>query len=203
MRKSGLYKFVIHDHKVCQTGIQFKPVYKDSAMRFCLLIMCLFAFSVSAEVSDPIKKAMEAPAKVGEARFSRYFWDIYDATLYAPDGKWQNKPPFALTLVYLRDIEGKQIAKHSIKEMKKQGLDDEQKSQRWQTQMQDIFPDISNNDVLTGIATKNNSTQFFYNGEAIGTIEDTDFTQRFFDIWLGENTSEPEFREQLLKKAKS
>ena len=38
--------------------------------------------------------------KVGEGRLTYLFWDVYDATLYAPAGAWDNDKPFALQLSY-------------------------------------------------------------------------------------------------------
>ena len=62
--------------------------------------------------------------KVGEGRLTYFFWDIYDAALYAPRGVWTNSPPFALQLSYLRAIPGKDIADRSAEEMRKQGFND-------------------------------------------------------------------------------
>ena len=33
-----------------------------------------------------------------------FFWDVYNAQLFAPKGQWQGEPPYALTLTYLRDF---------------------------------------------------------------------------------------------------
>jgi len=39
---------------------------------------------------------------------------------------------------------------------------------------------------------------FHYEGNAPITIENEDFAKAFFNIWLGEETSQPELRSQLL-----
>jgi hypothetical protein len=39
---------------------------------------------------------------------------------------------------------------------------------------------------------------FYSNGEEIGSVDDSEFTTSFFNIWLGEKTSEPKFRKALL-----
>ncbi len=114
--------------------------------------------------------------------FSYYFWDVYTGELYAPEGEYANQPPFALKLTYQRDLEGKKIAQRSIDEMKKQGDLSADDSDKWLSLMNSIFPDVSEGDVITGIATKD------------GRV----FTQRFFDIWLSDKTSEPKFRKKLL-----
>mgnify|MGYP003739158725 FL=1 len=103
-----------------------------------------------------------------------------------------------MRLTYQRDLEGKKIAKRSIDEMKKQGDVSSDNAERWLALMEDIFPDVTEGDVITGIATKGGNSVFYVNGEMSDEIQDATFTQRFFDIWLSEKTSEPKFRKKLL-----
>ena len=95
-------------------------------------------------------------------------------------------------------MEGKKIAQRSIDEMKKQGDLSADDSDKWLSLMNSIFPDVSEGDVITGIATKDGTSVFYVNGEKADEIEDKVFTQRFFDIWLSDKTSEPKFRKKLL-----
>jgi hypothetical protein len=95
-------------------------------------------------------------------------------------------------------LEGKKIAQRSIDEMKKQGDLSADDSDKWLSLMNSIFPDVSEGDVITGIATKDGTSVFYVNGEKADEIEDKVFTQRFFDIWLSDKTSEPKFRKKLL-----
>jgi hypothetical protein len=44
----------------------------------------------------------------------------------------------------------------------------------------------------------NNKSFFYYNNELIGEIGQQEFSQLFLDIWLSENTSEPDLRRELL-----
>ncbi|WP_156824218.1 chalcone isomerase family protein [Salinimonas chungwhensis] len=148
--------------------------------------------------SAPVSNELENPQIVGEGKFTYYFWDVYNATLYAPDGDWDKAGSFALNLEYLRDFEGKKIAERSIEEIKKQGFTDEGVLDQWRQEMEKIFPDVSDGDSITGIATSDNATRFFLNNELIGEIADASFTEHFFNIWLGEKTSEPELRDKLI-----
>ena len=135
---------------------------------------------------------------VGKGMFSYYLWDVYTGALYAPEGEYTNQPPFALRLTYQRDLKGKKIAQRSIDEMKKQGDLSAGDSDKWLSLMNSIFPDVTEGDVITGIATKDGTSVFYVNGEKADEIKDKAFTQRFFDIWLSDKTSEPTFRKKLL-----
>jgi len=43
--------------------------------------------------------------------------------------------------------------------------------------------------------------RFFHNGALRSELRDTDFTRRFFGIWLSPQTSEPKLRQSLLGAA--
>lgn len=148
--------------------------------------------------NDVVQKYVPHAKSVGTGRLSVVFWDVYDATLYAPNGKWDADKPYALSIDYFREIEGPDIAKRSIEEMQKQGLADEEKSARWQTQMESIFPDVKNGSKITAIFTHKKSTDFYSNSKHIGSINDKEFSAYFFNIWLSKKTSEPELRMKLL-----
>ena len=134
----------------------------------------------------------------GTARMTFLFWDVYDATLYAPGGVWQEDEPFALSLAYKRKLRGKDIAKRSIEEMQGQGFNDEANLAAWYKQMEEIFPDVDENTTLTGVRDKRGYAIFYHNGGRIGVIEDPDFSYWFFGIWLNEKTSEAALRKKLL-----
>ena len=137
-------------------------------------------------------------ALVGEARMKVLLWKIYDARLYAPNGTWSKEAPYALSLTYLMDLEGERIAERSVQEMRKQGLSDEVTLARWYELLAEIIPNVREQNEIVGLANGKGATQFYLDGEEIGSIPEPAFTEAFFAIWLGEGSSEPELRDQLL-----
>ena len=103
-----------------------------------------------AHAIEHIKNYVPEAQKVGHGRLTYLFWDVYDATLFAPQGDFANSKPFALQLSYLRDIEGKKIADRSAEEMRTQGITDEVKLAAWHSQMREIFPDVAEGSSLPG-----------------------------------------------------
>lgn len=149
--------------------------------------------------SEPIiDEYIENPGVVGTAKFEFIFWDVYIATLYAPSGNFDSDKPFALSLKYLRDFEGSAIAERSVKEMQHQGFDDQTKSVEWEKAMLDMFPNVKKGQTIIGIADASGHAHFYLEQRPLGVIADAEFTQRFFDIWLNEKTSESKLREKLL-----
>ena len=145
-----------------------------------------------------IRSHIPTAQKVGQGRLTYLLWDVYDATLYAPEGDWKKDEPFALELAYLREIEGKKIADRSVEEIRNQGFDNEVKLATWHTQMRKIFPDVAEGDIITGVFTENGQSVFYKDNTEVGRIKDSEFSRAFFDIWLNEKTSAPNLRRKLL-----
>ncbi|MDX2073447.1 MAG: chalcone isomerase family protein [Alphaproteobacteria bacterium] len=157
-----------------------------------------FFFAPLAIASEIAMQQIPNAKKVGEGRLSVVFWDVYDATLYAPNGQWHPEKPYALSIRYFREIEGGDIADRSIAEIKKQGFSDQEMLEDWHKQMLDILPNVKNGTELTALFTDKETTDFYHSGKRIGTINDPLFGKHFFGIWLNENTSEPTLRRALL-----
>ncbi len=155
------------------------------------------AFQVVAETAV-INKYVPDAKKVGEDRLSYFVWDVYDAALYSPEGTFSRDQPFALKLDYLRWLKGIRIAERSAKEIKQQGFEDEDKLSEWLNKMIGIFPSVEKGDTITGIKDINGHAVFYLNDRRIGWVQDREFAERFFDIWLGAKTSQPEMRKELL-----
>ena len=135
---------------------------------------------------------------VGKARLSFLFWDVYDAQLYAPQRTFSPDGTYALSLRYLMDFSGPDIAERSVDEMRGQGYRDKQQLDRWLVEMLTIFPDVKEGDELVGVRSLTGQSYFLHNGNVIGAVTDPLFADAFFGIWLAPNTSEPKLRKQLL-----
>lgn len=167
--------------------------------KFFIVIFLLLPFTGFANTGQAIVQAQIEDAQiVGQGRMTYMMWDVYDATLYAPNGVYKPNAPYALSLEYLRGLRGDKIAKKSIDEMRKNGAFDEVTLQLWLTELTTIFPDVQKGDVITGLRDDKQHTIFFVNGTEAGAISDPIFTQAFFDIWLGENTTAPDLQKQIL-----
>lgn len=161
-------------------------------------LMAMIGLSHPAFALDYIRTAVPAAEPVGKGRLTVMFWDVYDAVLYAPQGRFSEKRPFALSLTYLRDLKGRAIADRSTEEMRSLGFTDEIRLATWHSQMRRIFPDVSNGTTLTGVYTGEGHSVFYRDGREVGRITDPEFGNYFFRIWLDENTSAPDLRAQLL-----
>ncbi len=126
---------------------------------------------------------------------------VYSAYFYCVDSSrcaWSPEQPFALQLVYHRSLVGSKIAERSVEEIAKVGYGTPDQRARWGALMKQIFPDVVDGDRIVGVNVPQSGARFYYNGKAIGEIQDRDFAKAFFGIWLDPRTSEPALRKKLL-----
>ena len=168
-------------------------------MRILLISLAFALYSLSPALADDvIQRYVPNAQKVGAGRYVFVFLDVYDATLYAPKGQWDAHAPYALSLRYLRDVDGDDIADRAVEEMKGQGYADNVKLTAWHAKMLEIFPDVDEGSELEAVFIPGKSIDFYHNGKPIGSIKDAEFCEHFSAIWLSDKTSEPGLRRKLL-----
>jgi hypothetical protein len=138
---------------------------------------------------------------VGQTRLTWLIWDVYDATFYAkkPQVGTRKAPPYALELTYLRSLNPAQVAAKTVEEMARLGFTDAARLAVWEPQLERMFGEINAGTKLAAVKNADGSTTFIKNASQVaGTIVDPLFGQKFFAIWLSENTLRPDLRRELL-----
>jgi hypothetical protein len=154
------------------------------------------------EAADWLSSRYQSLKPLGQGELRFLGLKIYNARLYAeqpaalqPANALYGQP-FALRLTYARSLKGLDIAKRSEKEMAR--LMGRDLPKPWADALQRLFPDVQTGDEITGIHHPQKGARFYLNGRLIGTLENLELAQRFFDIWLSERTREPALRAALL-----
>ena len=150
--------------------------------------------------SDELALATDVWPLVGEARLKVLIWEVYDSALYTPSGRWQGDAPYQLSLHYLRDIPAAKLIEETDKAWQEQGRN-HPKQGEWLTLLGDLWPDITEGDNLVFGLNASGDSAFWFNGSALGSIEDRDFGPLFGGIWLDSDTPRPELRAQLIGPA--
>lgn len=161
--------------------------------RFILACLMLLVPSLSFAADAPLEK-------VGTARLRVLFMNVYDATLYAPGGKYNADQPHALELQYLMNFTSDEIVDRSLEEMADAGALPEAKKAAWKKQLQRVIPDVKKNDRLRAIVTPGKGMAMRHNGATVGRVADEALVRSFMNIWLGPKTNEPALRDKLLGK---
>lgn len=152
------------------------------------------------------KRPAEVPEALrlqSEAQMRFFGLRIYDIRLWVSEhvnaDNWARQT-LALELEYARSLSGREIAKRSLVEMRRQAEISEDKAQRWLAEMEAAFPDVKAGDRISGLFEPGRGVQFFVNSQPRRQIADGEFARLFSGIWLAPQSSEPGMREQLLKR---
>ncbi len=137
--------------------------------------------------------------KVGSAKFSVLFWDIYNSTLYTKLGSYSHKnSPDSLLfeIEYLKDIKTNDLVDRTVQQWKYLDIPESEYSKFIPT-LNAIWPDIVSGDKLSMLVL-NNQSVFYFNDIKVGSIEEKEFGELFLSIWLLPKTSQKKLRNQLL-----
>lgn len=159
--------------------------------------LCLLTCAQAFESSLP------GAAPTAPVRMRVWGFEVYDAKLWTRPGfapAQYARHPFALELHYLRGLKGDAIAQRSLDEMKRQGPINEPQAQAWLKAMQALFPDVQKGDRITGVHKPEQGAEFWVNERLVGQVNDPQFAQLFFGIWLSPQTSAPDVRKALLAR---
>lgn len=145
-----------------------------------------------------IAKVMPKYKVVGTANYSYLFWDIYDAVLITETGQFNNEE-FILILKYNKVITKDRLVKETINEFKKQENLTQKKLNRLKVLFNKTYKKTKVGSIFVGIKTKN-SAELFFEGKKVLTSKDIKFINSFFNIWLREDSQNPNFTKSLLGK---
>ena len=152
------------------------------------------------ESSDELSLATDVWPLVGKARLKVLIWEVYDSALFTPSGHWQGDAPYRLSLHYLRNIPAAKLVEETEKAWRQQGRDHPRLNE-WLALLGELWPDITEADNLVFGLNASGDSEFWFNGSALGSIEDRDFGPLFGGIWLDPDTPRPELRAQLIGPA--
>jgi hypothetical protein len=172
-------------------------------MRRLILIALMPLMLIQAALADrPLPQSLlrEAPdlKLLGSGEMRWFGLHLYDATLWSSGQPWSPKQVFALDLMYAREISSRRLVESSIAEMRRLGIKDEEKLARWAGSMSQVFPDVKKDERIVGVHLPGKGASFYHQGRPTGTIEDVEFSDMFFAIWLDPRTREPTLRKALL-----
>ncbi len=161
------------------------------------------ADAVPSRVAGLIPQAQLA----GEGELRWLGLKVYTAQLfYGPAGLKLDRfsdQPIALELRYQTSLKSETIAESSAQEIERLGFGDATRRARWLAEMRQVFPNVQRGDRLTGVVEPGRGTRFFFNDKPLGLIEDAEFSQAFFAIWLDPRTRAPSLRESLIRRSAS
>ncbi|MGO4763348.1 chalcone isomerase family protein [Cupriavidus sp. 2KB_3] len=160
--------------------------------------------------ADSWRDALPQAQMIGQGDYRWFGMRIYDAQLWRGQPPASNNPadvfdaPFALRLIYARDIRAQRLADTSIEEIQRihgNSLS-ETTVERWRHALSRVLVDVRAGDRLTGVYSPTQGARFYANDRETGQIDDPVLAHAFFAIWLGPLTRDPALRQKLLGLAR-
>ena len=173
-------------------------MFKNIHLHIILLLLLPLSSVSAQQVAIPIEQL----TLVGSGKMSYLFWDIYIAKLYTQTGIYNNDHTMtALEFNYLRDIKAEDLVNETLKQWRNLKLKQHEDEQQWLRQLITLWPDISEGDQLVFFINAQGHAEFYYNGNLTGSLDSTEFSYRFKQIWLSDKTSAPGVRRKLIRSS--
>ena len=188
-------------------------IYKNGRVRITLrfLILLFIIFNTNIALSETqnqvfknkisetiLEKFIPNFKLVGRATYKFLLLDIYYATLISETGHYPSDK-FALILRYNRDFTKKSVVKETFEQLQKQKKYSESELIALKQLLNKTFRTIQKNDQFIAIKLLDKGIFYFKNEKVLET-SDLDFLDLFFNIWLRENSQDPDFTKSLLGK---
>ncbi|WLH15303.1 chalcone isomerase family protein [Pseudomonas hefeiensis] len=170
--------------------------FKKSLSRFMTCVLVLYASQALCDWRTVLPDAR----LVGQADFSWYGFDLYQARLWSSASQPSLETPLALELNYRRSISKQTLVQASIEEMRRiagKSLDSG-RLDSWTDDMRRSFVDVRAGSQITGLYLPGKGCRFYVDGRLTHEVDDPAFARFFFAIWLDPRTRYPALRQQLL-----
>ncbi|WP_374538713.1 chalcone isomerase family protein [Chitinimonas taiwanensis] len=164
------------------------------------LILALLASGCMGLAQASWRDVLPGAQAVGAGEMRWFGLKLYDAQLFSSAKPLDPRRPYALVLTYARQFQAKRIVAASLEQMEKLGAPKAQ-FPRWAEYMQRGFVDVQAGERITGVHLPGQGARFYAGERLTAAIDDPEFAQWFFAIWLDAKTSEPGLRRQLLGEA--
>ncbi|WP_422490252.1 chalcone isomerase family protein [Endozoicomonas sp. ALE010] len=171
-----------------------------------LLVLLIPLFSAKSFARDTIKNdkqdypVWEQWQTVGHSTLKWGLWDIYDAQLKTPSGRYDVAEPastdVALLIDYRRKISKKRLLSATDQQWAHLGVSRENRK-RWLKQLSKIWKGVRAGDRLVFVLSASGG-RFYFGHRFLGRIDDVRLARTFLDIWLSDNTAYPQLRQQLI-----
>jgi hypothetical protein len=174
--------------------------------QFFLWMPLLLIFSVTpalAQAPSEVRTQIKSTTPYGEGELRFLMLHAYTASLWTDAASWSYDAPFALSITYHMDFGRDELVARTLKEMDGQAALSDAERTRYETQLMQSFVDVKDGDRITATYAPSGMIRFYHNGRVTGTLKETAFARRFFDIWLSDKTSEPSLRKKLLKEPRA
>jgi hypothetical protein len=155
----------------------------------------------AARLPDPVARGSYALRQVGSGTLRWLGMQIYEASLWTPDGRYQGLAqgqPVALSLWYGRNFSREELLRITGTAWQLLGETSLPQQQRWLGELRGVWLDVAKGHNLTAVVVPGGETRFYDQQRLLGRIDDADFGPAFLAIWLHPRSAVGDLRVALL-----
>lgn len=166
-------------------------------------VICAWLLVTAASASDELMAEQHHWQPIGESTFSVLFWDIYQAQLYSPDGRYRGiRGPLKLSLTYLRPLSAGQIVDATRRQWQRLGYLDAQAIE-WLKAIATVLPDIGDREQLSFELLADGRAVLRHNHNILHHFPSDKVNERFLAIWLSPVNGYPRLTRELTGHSRS
>lgn len=140
----------------------------------------------------PLKQEAFAARLVGGGLLTWFGFEIYEASLWTPDGNFAGldplQQPTALSLWYRRGFSRERLIEITQNGWTEFNLATPLQQERWSAQLAKIWVDAEKGSNMTALVTPGGETRFYNAQRFLGSVADAAFGPAFLGIWLDART---------------
>ena len=169
------------------------------SVQFCIIILSLFNTSLLV-ASGTWRDNFQSLTVLGKGTLKVFVWEVYDLTLLSEKNffSWQHR--FVLQFEYKRNLKKDDVIEASIREMRRQNGVTSADLAKWQKNLAKVIEPVEQGTKAAVEWLPVGKIVFYYDAKAPVIIDNEPLARSFINIWLGQETSEPELRAALLNQ---
>jgi hypothetical protein len=155
----------------------------------------------AARLPDPVARGPYALQQVGSGNLRWLGMQIYEASLWTPDGRYQGLAqgqPVALSLWYGRNFSRDELLRITGAAWQMLGETTRLQQQKWLAALSGVWSDVAKGHNLTAVVVPGGETRFYDQQRLLGRVDDADFGPAFLAIWLHPRSVVGDLRVALL-----
>ena len=165
------------------------------------LFAIIILMSSISWTSQAQQEGFQSPKLIGEGTLKVLMWEVYDLRLLTDGTPFSWNKKFMLEFDYSRELKKERVIDASLKEFKLQPNVTDKDIKAWEVYLEQVIQPVQKGNKATVKWVPEGQIIFHYEGSKPITIENDKFARSFLNIWLGEKTSRPKLRNQLLNNS--
>lgn len=166
----------------------------------CGVWLIWMPFAAQAASPSELHPYFKSKTPYSNSVLSVLWMDVYHISLWTDDAVWKPDSRYALSITYNMNFSADELVERTCDEMQRHAADGKSLCLSLHDTLIRVMPGVKSGNRITAIRLDDGKSLFYKDGFPTGNINNRQFSDAFFAIWLGENSSAPSLRQQLVER---